>query len=92
MPIFQIRKQIFENILSERLIQIPNSIQLNMFLSMHFVPGTVVGTERMLWFNMISSMYLLTLFLSISFNFVTSPRSDRTEFTSCALNITCNLG
>lgn len=35
-----------ENDFSERLIQIPNSINFNMLLSSLFVPGTAVGREN----------------------------------------------
>lgn len=35
-----------ENDLSERLIQIPNSVNSNMLLSSLFVPGAVVGREN----------------------------------------------
>lgn len=35
-----------ENDLSERQIQIPNSINFNMLLSSLFVPGTAVGREN----------------------------------------------
>lgn len=45
--LYVLKKQFqVDNDLSERLIQIPNSINFNMLLSSLFVPGTAVGREN----------------------------------------------